>query len=518
MKKIYILAAAFAAMAMVSCVKDEPKGQETPESNKVTVDFTTEEIETKTIFGDLADGKFPTLWEADDAVAVSVNYGAAVNTAVTPSGDGKTASFSAEVSVPQAGPYTLYAVHPAAAFENSSATVTIPAEQNGRPAMVLTAKSEEYDEVPSQVTFQFAHLTGYAKINCQIADETIASVTVTSDKDLAGTYSYDFANLTAKEAVKTITATPAANGELIIACAPQTDATWTISVTTKEGNTYTKTSKLPKDITSGFVLGLNVKFSLPSALYIGTAATKDELNIEEKTACEWMLANIENSAYVSFADFNKVDLRKCKVVWWHFHIDNGIEGGKFYHEYATGFWSAKDKLVEYYNNGGSFFLTRYATHLPEILGATKDKRLPNNCWGGAEDASYCENPWDFKTYGETLHPIYEGLKGIEEGKVIMTDAGYTCSNSTSQWHFVEDWTGYADFDAWTANHGATAIGIDWADPFNVVAWEYPVNANGGKIVCVGAGSYDWYSPSEYTENYHTNVATMTKNAFDYLSK
>ena len=33
----------------------------------------------------------------------------------------------------------------------------------------------------------------------------------------------------------------------------------------------------------------------PQALYVGLASTMDELNIEEKTACNWMLQNIPNS-------------------------------------------------------------------------------------------------------------------------------------------------------------------------------------------------------------------------------
>lgn len=519
MKRIYILAAAFAAMAMVSCVKDEPKGQKTPDFNKVTVDFTSEEIETKTIFGDLADGKFPTLWESDDAVAVCVNFGEAENTVVTPDSEGKTASFSAEVSVPQVGPYTFYAVHPAATFENNAATVTIPAEQNGKPAMLLTAKSEEMAEVPSQLAFKFSHLTGYAKLAFpNLEGETIQSVSVTSDKDLAGVFSYDFTALTAKEAVTTITVTPAENGGIVLACAPQTEATWTITVSTDKG-TYTKTSKLPKDITSGFVLGLNVKLDLPSALYIGTAATKDELNIEEKTACEWMLANIEGSAYASLTDIKdgKVNLGRCNVIWWHYHVDGYFANGTYIQDNAKDFEAAVPALNNYYNNGGSFLLTRFATHAAGFLGAT-EAGIPNNCWGGVEaEGEVCADPWSFNRWGydsRVEHEIYKDLKLVDDSNlVVLTDTGYNVTNSTAQWHI--GWDDYPTIEIWKEKTGAIALGYG-GDA--VVAWEFPVVGARGKMLCIGSGCYDWYTSAGYTENYHTNVATLTKNAFEYLSK
>ena len=40
----------------------------------------------------------------------------------------------------------------------------------------------------------------------------------------------------------------------------------------------------------------------PSAVYVGLAATLNELNPEEKEAATWMLNNIANSQYISFED------------------------------------------------------------------------------------------------------------------------------------------------------------------------------------------------------------------------
>ena len=54
----------------------------------------------------------------------------------------------------------------------------------------------------------------------------------------------------------------------------------------------------------------------PSALFVGSAATMSELDPEAKAACEWMLGNVANSLYASFADLRagNLDLSECKVI------------------------------------------------------------------------------------------------------------------------------------------------------------------------------------------------------------
>ena len=40
-----------------------------------------------------------------------------------------------------------------------------------------------------------------------------------------------------------------------------------------------------------------------------------------------MLQNVPNARYVSFEEVrtNAVDLDECKVMWWHFHVDETID-------------------------------------------------------------------------------------------------------------------------------------------------------------------------------------------------
>ena len=73
--------------------------------------------------------------------------------------------------------------------------------------------------------------------------------------------------------------------------------------------------------------------SAPSAIFLGgaKATTMDELVPEEKEACKWMLANIENSMFVSWDELKagNVDLSKCKIIWWHWQGQPSENMGDF---------------------------------------------------------------------------------------------------------------------------------------------------------------------------------------------
>lgn len=257
----------------------------------------------------------------------------------------------------------------------------------------------------------------------------------------------------------------------------------------------------------------------PQALYVGLAQSMDKLNIEEKTACNWMLQNIPNSLYASFADIKNgsIDLSDCKVIWWHFHKDGGVDGKSAFEKAAPEALDALPQLKDFYKNGGSFLFTRYATNMPGELGIAKNGGVPNNCWGQVEaDAETCGGAWDFKMTGHADHALYQNLvKGDDSNSVYTTDANYRITNSTAQWHIGTDWGGYADYAAWREATGGIDLG--YGGDGAIVVWEFPTEGTSGKTLCIGSGCYDWYSVNEnYTEKFHKNIAIMTQNAFDYL--
>lgn len=261
----------------------------------------------------------------------------------------------------------------------------------------------------------------------------------------------------------------------------------------------------------------------PSAVFASLALTMDELGPEEKTACEWMLEKVPNSIYASFTDIKNgnVDLSECKVIWWHFHKDGGVDGKERFEQAAPEAIAAQAVLRDYYKAGGSFLFTRYATNMPGELGIDKNGLVPNNCWGNNEDNSeLCNGPWDIKMGNDaggyhSSHELYQGLiKGDDANCVYTTDVNYRITNSTAQWHIGTDWGDYPNYTTWRNATGAIDLG--YGGDGAVVIWEFPAENNSGKTLCIGSGCYDWYSSNPYTEKFHKNIAIMTKNALNYL--
>lgn len=260
----------------------------------------------------------------------------------------------------------------------------------------------------------------------------------------------------------------------------------------------------------------------PSAVYVGLAATIAELNPEEQTAANWMLQNVANAQYVSFEDVRtgRVDLSQCRVMWWHFHVEGGIDNMEKFDNAAPAAVAAVTAIRDFYEAGGNLLLTRYATYLPAKIGATLDGANPNNCWGQLEnEAETAGGPWSFFVDDNASHPIFAGVTTSIDGRngVYTFDTGYRTTNSTAQWHIGSDWGGYATLDDWRTLHGGIDLG--YGGDGAVVVWEYPANAAGGHIVCIGSGTYDWYAVGvdASTDQYHGNVATMTMNAINYLT-
>lgn len=310
----------------------------------------------------------------------------------------------------------------------------------------------------------------------------------------------------------------------------------TPSITYSENATITPASNIATDFTNPVTYTVtnntaNSTYTVtvqqidkPQVLYVGLAQSMGELNPEEQTACQWMLENIPNSLYASFTDLTNgsIDLSDCKVIWWHFHKDGGVDGKDAFEKAAPEALEAIPQLKDFYKNGGSFLFTRYATNMPGELGIAKNGGVPNNCWGQVEaDAETCGGPWDFKMGNDAAgyhsdHALYQGLvKGDDSNCVYTTDEGYRITNSTAQWHIGSDWGGYDDYAAWREATGGIDLG--YGGDGAIVVWEFPAEGTSGKTLCFGSGCYDWYSVNEnYTEKFHKNIAVMTQNAFNYL--
>ena len=146
------------------------------------------------------------------------------------------------------------------------------------------------------------------------------------------------------------------------------------SIKTTEGATVSPSAGLPCDFTNpvDFTVTYNTASTTynvtvkekgnPVVLYLGLAQTAAQLNPEEQEAVNWMLANVENSDYASFMDLaaGRVVMTDCKVIWWHFHKDGGLEGKASFEANAPEAvdYAVLDKLKEFYQAGGAFLRTR----------------------------------------------------------------------------------------------------------------------------------------------------------------
>ena len=243
-----LFATAVAALAMVSCQKKEVavdiNENEVVES---PIHFYATEIATKTTFGDLSAGQYPTLWTNTNSIKISYNKKGSVEATVTPKNGGAQADFTPASSFTADGSsHVFYAMSPATAqAANISTTyyswrMTIPASQTplansvDEGAQLLYAKYDADATFPTSVPFAFSHLTAYGKLtfsNLALdGDEEITSITLTASKNWAGEWYYYVADggkggdaegdFKEASASKKITLTTNKSSDIWFACAP----------------------------------------------------------------------------------------------------------------------------------------------------------------------------------------------------------------------------------------------------------------------------------------------------------
>ena len=182
-----------------------------------SVHFVSDEIETKTVFGEKDGDSYPTLWTDDDSkIAVSLNLNGMRGADVNPSQDYKSATFDTEFPQSEVtAPYVFYALSPFSAAVGATtnhggyhfiiSTDQTPLATSCDPAAQVLAASAEAASVGafSNVQLHFDHLTAYGKLtlkNVTIPQgATIQSIELTPSVPFAGRFYYNFAEGTLEE-------------------------------------------------------------------------------------------------------------------------------------------------------------------------------------------------------------------------------------------------------------------------------------------------------------------------------
>ncbi len=298
MKKIYSLlfATAVAALAMVSCQKNvQEKNVIEKEAVESPIHFYAEEIATKTVFGDLSAGKYPTLWTSNKGIMISQNKATSVEATVTPTSGGTKAEFTpkSEITSDGSGNYVFYALSPSTSHvskistDKNSWNVEIPSNQTplagsvDESAQVLFARYDAGTTFPTSVSFDFQHVTAYGKLsfaNLSLdGDEAVTGVTLTAESNWVGRWYYyvedydaepdgnpenEAGTVAPSTASKTLSLVTTSATDIWFACAPVDlrSKTLTAIVATNKG-TFTKEITFPAD-KGNFQAGHVASFSI----------------------------------------------------------------------------------------------------------------------------------------------------------------------------------------------------------------------------------------------------------------
>ena len=300
-----LLAAVPALMALAGCGYTE---QEAPESASLkNVRFQAGAADTRTAFAEAVDGVYQTLWtENDRDVLLSLNYGKAEESPVSPSADGTTASFEASFDASAVtAPYTFYAVSPASAARaispsRSAWSVRIAPGQTplatsvDEAAQLLVAKSAASATLPDEVDLHFSHLTAYGRItlkNLEIGEAVVRKAELVFSTPVVGEFYWgEDGTLTSNGASHTITLNTDASGDLWFACAPVdvSGATMSLSILTDKG---VATKEIAFAEGRKFTSGKVARFSVDMA----------GIKLKVKTASDPLTDSTEYGSYVSGA-------------------------------------------------------------------------------------------------------------------------------------------------------------------------------------------------------------------------
>ncbi len=294
MRTLWMFMAA-AALTSTACTKEVIDNDYNPtDTEGRRVQFTISEVEGRTAFGESTDGEtYPTLWKDGDNIKISSSLDVSNRSflkdpdtgnspKVTAYNNGKNASFAITVPEQASGVYNFYALCPASMWTHTQdragglLRVEIPSTQTSTatscdPLGQLLVATATTNVLPESLPLQFSHVAAYGlfSISGLPANETVASVKLTSSKVISGRFFYDMddaiVDITTSSSglSKTITVTTSSKDVWFAAIpADLSNTTLKVEVTTSLG-TYVKDLTLGSNrkLQSGHIAKMTVDLS-----------------------------------------------------------------------------------------------------------------------------------------------------------------------------------------------------------------------------------------------------------------
>lgn len=335
----FICLAAVAGLTVASCSKNEDvENLSDSIAKKVTFIAKSSNPATKTQFGDKTSSGYPTIWTSTQKVSVALNYANAVQADVTPSADGKTAIFNAEVTDDGSGNYVFYALSPAVAASSweaasSRVEVVFPATQTptmssvDEAAHIMAAKSATFTTFPDNVSLSFSHIAAYGRFTLKDfpEDVTISGIDLEADENIAG--SVYFYPATGTYADKTASKTISLNVSAISAESNASKVFWfavkpvdlqgknlKVTVHTNVGD-YVKTITFPAgkgNFQAGRVASFTIEMPLvekTATIQFGSGTGRTKINAATVTGNDsqgntWTITTTQNPDYDQETDFS----------------------------------------------------------------------------------------------------------------------------------------------------------------------------------------------------------------------
>ena len=251
-----------ASLLVLACQVEENivTEPEIPDGMK-TVVFSAGNPDTKTVFTEAQDGKYPVVWTKGDAIFLSMNEETPASLVADLEGEDRSSiAYFTGTFEDDLDEYTFYAISPSSAVEAFNTTreawvLTIPAIQTpvdgstDESAQILAATTGTYASLPENLSLHFSQVTAYMRMtlnNLETAfstagwsDASIESIDLKFSTGVAGTWYCGMKDqaFEAKDASSSITLMTDSSSDLWFALAPVdiSEQTLKISVNTDQG-------------------------------------------------------------------------------------------------------------------------------------------------------------------------------------------------------------------------------------------------------------------------------------------